>query len=77
MGMPTRGSERLRIAVTGGCALSTGEGLFAFSALDEAADAIAEIAADPDRHAKAARAVAEEYFESDLVLGRLLEEAMR
>jgi hypothetical protein len=28
---------------------------------------------DPERHAKAARAVAEEYLDSDAVLGRLLE----
>lgn len=55
--------------------LPTGEGLVAFSTVDEAAAGAERIAADYDRHADAARALAEEYFDSDVVLGRLLEEA--
>jgi hypothetical protein len=52
--------------------LPTGEGLLAFGDPDEAAAAIQAVAADPVRHARAARAVAEEYFDSDRVLGSLL-----
>jgi hypothetical protein len=48
-------------------------GLLAFSTLDEAAAAVEEVATDYERHALAAREIAEEYFDSDKVLGRLLE----
>ena len=54
--------------------LPTGEGLLAFSTLDEAAAAISAVAADYATHARAARAIAAEYFDSDKVLGRLLDE---
>ena len=50
-----------------------GEGLLTFSTLDEAVAGVAAIRADPARHAAAARAIAEEHFDSDRVLGRLLE----
>jgi hypothetical protein len=53
--------------------LPTGEGLLAFRDLDEARAAIDEVAADPRRHARAARAIAEECFDSDRVLGSLLD----
>ncbi len=56
--------------------IPTGEGLLKFSTLDGAADAIERLAADPPRHAKAARRLAEEYFDSDRVLAKLVEEAM-
>lgn len=52
--------------------LPTGEGLFAFSTLDEAVAAIERINADYPRHSRAARALAREHFDSDVVLGRLL-----
>jgi hypothetical protein len=51
----------------------TGEGLVAFSTLDEAVAGVETICADYERHSRAARAIAEEYFDSDLVLTRLLE----
>jgi hypothetical protein len=51
-----------------------GEGLLTFTTLDEAVLAVEELARDPGRHARAARALAEEYFESDRVLSRLLAE---
>lgn len=51
----------------------TGEGLLAFSTLEEAIEGIEEIAADYDRHSRAARAIAEEFFDSDKVLSRLLD----
>jgi hypothetical protein len=53
--------------------LPTGEGLFAFEVEDDIVAAIAELKRDYPRHARAARNLAEEYFDSDKVLGRLLE----
>jgi hypothetical protein len=52
----------------------TGEGLLTYSTLEEAVAGVEEIARRPDRHARAARALAEEYFDSDKVLGRLLQQ---
>jgi hypothetical protein len=49
------------------------QGLIAFTTLEEAAAGVEKIRANYDRHARAARAIAEEYFDSDKVLGRLLE----
>ena len=56
--------------------LPTGEGLFAFSTLDEAAAGIEAVASEPERHRAAAREVAREYFDSDRVLTRLVEDAL-
>jgi hypothetical protein len=53
--------------------LPVGKGLLAFSTVDEAAAAIAEVEGDYDRHARAAREVAEEHLASRKVLPRLLE----
>jgi len=50
-----------------------GAGLLAFDTLDEAAGAVEAVAADYPRHAAAAREVAEDCFDSNLVLSRLLE----
>ena len=57
-----------------GSALPTGEGLFAFSSLDAAAEAVEEIDADYTRHARAAREVAREHFGHEAVLAPMLEE---
>ena len=51
----------------------TGEGLFAVSDLDQAAAAIERIAADPERHARAAADVAREHFEAELVIREIAE----
>jgi hypothetical protein len=51
----------------------TGEGLLAFSTLEEAVAGVEEIQSDYARHSVAARSLAEEYFDSDRVLGRLVE----
>ena len=56
--------------------LPVGEGLCAFRSADEAADQIRRVAGDYPRHTRAARAIAEEYFDSDKVLSRLLNDAM-
>jgi hypothetical protein len=52
--------------------LPTGQGLFAFTTMDEALDAIDRINGDYQRHCEAARAIAEEYFEACSVAARLL-----
>ena len=52
-----------------------GEGLVAFRTLDDAAAGAERIAADYPAHRAAARALAEERFDSDRVLPRFLEEA--
>lgn len=49
-----------------------GCGLLGFSTLEEAAAGVAEITRNEAAHRKAARQVAEEYFDSDKVLGALL-----
>ena len=56
--------------------LPVGEGLLPFADVEEAAAAIREVRGNYARHAKGARAIAEEYFDSDKVLNRLIEEAM-
>ena len=55
--------------------LPVGEGLVAFRTLEEAVAGAAHIAADSERHRQAARKIAEEYFDSRLVLTRFLEDA--
>lgn len=50
----------------------SGEGLVTFSTLDEALNGVEAISGDYRRHSRTARAIAEEYFDSDVVLSRLL-----
>jgi hypothetical protein len=50
-----------------------GEGLVTFSTLEEAVAGVEEITGDLERHSRAARGVAEEYFAAERVLPRLLE----
>jgi hypothetical protein len=52
--------------------LPAGAGLLSFDTLDEAVAAVEELRRDYARHARAARAIAEEYLESGQVLTRLL-----
>jgi glycosyltransferase involved in cell wall biosynthesis len=52
--------------------LPTGEGLFAVDDVEQAADAVDQINADYERHCRAARAIAAEYFEAATVSGKLL-----
>jgi hypothetical protein len=54
--------------------LPVGAGLLSFRTLDEAVAGAERIVRDYDAHARAARAIAERYFDSDIVLGRLLDE---
>lgn len=50
-----------------------GAGLLRFGTLEEAAAAVDEIRARPDHHARAARELADEHFDSDRVLMNLIE----
>ena len=52
--------------------LPTGQGLFAFETEDDVLAAIEALRTDYARHARTARALAEEFFDSDKVLSRLL-----
>ena len=52
--------------------LPTGEGLFAFNTMDEILAAFEAIECDYERHSRAARDIAEEYFKAETVLARLL-----
>jgi len=54
--------------------LPVGEGLVAFRTLDEAVAGAERIVHDYDLHCRAARALAEEYFDSNVVLRRLVED---
>jgi hypothetical protein len=54
--------------------LETGEGIFAFSNVDDIVAALEKIDRDYRRHAKAARAAAEQNFEARTVIGRMLDD---
>jgi hypothetical protein len=57
-----------------GDVLPTGEGLLAWTTLDEAVAAIEEVESDYARHARAARELAQEYFAAEKVLSKMLED---
>jgi len=57
-----------------GNSLPTGDGLFAFSTMDEILAAMERINSDYDRHSRAAAGLARDHFNSDVVLRRLLDE---
>jgi hypothetical protein len=57
-----------------GRSFPVGEGLLSFRTLQEAEAGAKEIARNYEHHCRAARALAEEYFDSDRVLGRLLDD---
>jgi GT2 family glycosyltransferase len=57
-----------------GRTLPTGEGLFAFSSLDEAVSAFEAIESNYERHERAAAEIARGHFAADVVLGRLLDD---
>jgi hypothetical protein len=54
--------------------LPTGAGLFSFRTMDDALAAMETINADYPKHSRAARAVAEEFFKAETVLGKLVRE---
>jgi hypothetical protein len=52
--------------------LPTGEGLFAFTTMEEILAALDRINSDEARHGWAARAIAETYFKAETVLAKLV-----
>ena len=56
--------------------LPHGEGMFRFTSMAEATEAIATINDDYERHCRAARDIAETYFDSDQVAERILGAAL-
>jgi glycosyltransferase involved in cell wall biosynthesis len=56
-----------------GAFIDCGAGLLSFATVDDAVAAIEELRSDYRRHSRAARALAEEHFDSDRVLTSLLE----
>ncbi|MGH7149656.1 MAG: hypothetical protein ACREIU_03100, partial [Planctomycetota bacterium] len=56
--------------------LPNGEGMFRFSTIAEAAEALEAVNADYERHCRAARAFAETYFDSRKVVGTILGAAL-
>jgi hypothetical protein len=58
-----------------GAILPTGEGLFAFSNLEDIEEALESINSNYLRHCRAASEIAREYFSHDVVLKRLLQDA--
>ncbi len=57
-----------------GRVLPTGEGLFAFNTMEEIMAAFESIHSDYERHSRAARAIAQEYFRAETVLGKLIDD---
>lgn len=55
------------------CFLPDGDGMFRFSTLEEAADALGAIEARYERHCRAAREIAETFFDARLVLAEMLD----
>ena len=53
-----------------------GAGLLTFSTFAQAVDGVRKIVEDYSEHARAARQIAEEYFDSDRVLGELLSQVL-
>jgi hypothetical protein len=54
--------------------LPTGEGLLAFETMEELLEGLQKVGDDYTKHSRAARMIAEEYFDSDKVLNRLLQQ---
>jgi hypothetical protein len=54
--------------------IPVGEGLLTFRTMDQAMEGVDRIVTDYAKHCRAARRIAEEYFDSDKVIGRMLQE---
>jgi hypothetical protein len=57
-----------------GIVLPTGEGLFAFNTMEDIITAFEAIHSDYDRHSRAARRIAEEYFRAETVLAKVIKD---
>ena len=56
--------------------LPNGEGLFRFSTVEEAADALHAVNADYERHCRAARQIAETFFDAKQITRDILDHAL-
>ena len=56
--------------------LPNGEGLFRFTTVAEAVGALDAVNADYERHCRAARGIAEAYFDGEQIAARILNEAL-
>ena len=56
--------------------LPSGEGLFRFTTLSEAIGALDAVNADYERHCRAAREIAEAYFDAEPIVARILNETL-
>jgi hypothetical protein len=56
--------------------LPNGEGMFRFTTVQQAAEAFEAINADYERHCRAARELAETYFDAGLIAGKILSHAL-
>lgn len=54
--------------------LPTGEGLFAFNTMDDILEAFDQINSGYEKHSRAARSIAEEYFRAETVLAKVLDD---
>ncbi|MFN2541780.1 MAG: glycosyltransferase, partial [Chthoniobacterales bacterium] len=66
-------SGRPVLAQRTGWSYPDGKGLVGFSTLEQAMDGVREITGNYNEHSRAARKLAEDHFDSDKVLARLLE----
>jgi hypothetical protein len=56
--------------------IPSGEGLFAFSDMNSAVEALEQLLSDFEKHSRRAQEVSFEYFDSDKVLSELLQKVM-
>ena len=54
--------------------ISTGEGLFAFNTMEDIVATFTDINSDYERHSRAARAFAEEYFGAESILEKIIDD---
>jgi hypothetical protein len=57
--------------------LPFGDGILRFSTPEQAADALAAVNADYERHCRSAREIAETYFDARQITGKILDVALR
>ena len=57
-----------------GKTIPTGEGVFSFSSMEDIIPALETIQSDYQKHSRAAREIAEEYFRSETVLAKLIDD---
>lgn len=59
-----------------GKAIPMGEGVLGFNTMEQARDCIESLRTNPEKHSQAASAIANEYFDADKVLSKLIQQAL-